>query len=86
MQTLAQPFRRRIAEEQTQNNSVGERIKTIGICVRLLRLMLGFVFDAGFRRMVPGATFSSTALARLALKVRGQMERASRDSKMQTFL
>ena len=30
--------------------------------------MLGFVFDAGFRRLVPGATFSPGALARLRLE------------------
>jgi hypothetical protein len=85
MKSLVLTFRRRNAKEQTQNDSVGERIKTIGICVQLLRLMLGFVFDAGFRRLVPAATFSPGALVRLALKVRCQTEPASSDSKMQTF-
>jgi hypothetical protein len=35
----------------------------IGICVQLLRLRLGFVLDAGFRRSVPGATFHQALLS-----------------------
>jgi hypothetical protein len=80
MKSLVLTFRRRNAKEQTQNDSVGERIKTIGldwigldwigldwiaigICVQLLRLRLGFVLDAGFRRSVPGATFHQALLS-----------------------
>ncbi|MEZ0606077.1 hypothetical protein ACAX43_28665 [Paraburkholderia sp. IW21] len=63
MSLLGLPFRRRHAQEPTpeQTRSIetqcSERIRTIGICVQFLRLMPDFMFDAGFRRLVPGATF-----------------------------
>jgi hypothetical protein len=47
--------------------------------------MLGFVFDAGFRRLVPGATFYQALSHDFVLKVRRQTDLASCDSKMQTF-
>jgi hypothetical protein len=48
MLSLGLPFRRRNAEEPTREQKAqsGERIETIGFCVQLLRLMLGFAFDA----------------------------------------
>jgi hypothetical protein len=80
------PFRQRKAVEPTrEQKDLVRRTHQNDWHLRAAPQMLGFVFDAGFRRLVPGATFYQALSHDFVLKVRRQTDLASCDSKMQTF-
>jgi hypothetical protein len=86
MTSLGLPFRRWSAQERTrEQKGPVRRTHQNDWHLRAAPQMLGFVFDAGFRRLVPGATFYQALSHDFVLKVRRQTDLASCDSKMQTF-